>query len=70
VKVIKVFFVQPTVFADVKDNHQIAREEIFGPVMQILKFKTMDEVIERANDSDYGLAASVFFKRFGQINCC
>jgi aldehyde dehydrogenase (NAD+) len=56
----KGFFVQPTVFSDVHDHHQIAREEIFGPVMQILKFKSIDEVIERANDSDYGLAASVF----------
>ncbi|CAF0773740.1 unnamed protein product [Rotaria sordida] len=56
----KGFFVQPTVFSDVRDNHRIAREEIFGPVMQILKFKTIDEVIERANDTEYGLAASVF----------
>jgi len=60
VKVIKAFFVQPTVFSNVNDDHQIAREEIFGPVMQILKFKSIDEVIERANDTDYGLAASVF----------
>ncbi|CAF0970983.1 unnamed protein product [Rotaria sordida] len=58
----KGFFVQPTVFCDVNDDHRIAREEIFGPVMQILKFKTTDEVIERANDTDYGLAASVFTK--------
>ena len=39
---------------------RIAREEVFGPVMQIFRFKTTEEVIERANDSDYGLAASVF----------
>ncbi|UJR25369.1 hypothetical protein I4U23_006719 [Adineta vaga] len=58
----KGFFVQPTLFADVKDDHRIAREEIFGPVMQILKFKSIEEVIERANDTDYGLAASVFTK--------
>ncbi|CAF1547813.1 unnamed protein product [Rotaria magnacalcarata] len=58
----KGFFVQPTLFADVKDDHQIAREEIFGPVMQILKFKSIDEVIERANDTEYGLAASIFTK--------
>jgi len=56
------FFVQPTVFGDVKDNMKICREEIFGPVMQILKFKTLDEVVERANNSEYGLAASVFTK--------
>jgi acyl-CoA reductase-like NAD-dependent aldehyde dehydrogenase len=39
---------------------RIAREEIFGPVMQIFKFNTMEEVVRRANDSEYGLAASVF----------
>jgi aldehyde dehydrogenase (NAD+) len=55
----KGFFVQPTVFADVQDNMRIAREEIFGPVMQIFKFKTLDEVIERANDTMYGLAAGL-----------
>ena len=54
------FFIEPTVFSDVKDDMRIAQEEIFGPVMQILKFKTMDEVIERANKTVYGLAASVF----------
>ncbi|XP_054638344.1 aldehyde dehydrogenase, mitochondrial-like [Dunckerocampus dactyliophorus] len=54
------YFVQPTVFGDVQDNMTIAREEIFGPVMQILKFKTLEEVVERANDSKYGLAAAVF----------
>lgn len=41
----KGYFVQPTVFADVKDDMKIAKEEIFGPVMSILKFKTVDEVI-------------------------
>ena len=56
------FFVQPTVFADVKDDMRICREEIFGPVMQILKFKTIDEVVERANKSEYGLAAGVMTK--------
>lgn len=54
------YFIQPTVFGDVKDEMRIAREEIFGPVMQILKFKTLEEVIERANDTKYGLAAAVF----------
>ena len=56
------FFIEPTVFSDVKDDMRIAQEEIFGPVMQIFKFKTMDEVIERANKTIYGLAASVFTK--------
>jgi acyl-CoA reductase-like NAD-dependent aldehyde dehydrogenase len=58
----KGYFVQPTVFADVKDNMRIAREEIFGPVQQIIKFSTLEEVIPRANDTRYGLAAAVFTK--------
>ena len=56
------YFIEPTVFADVTDNMTIAKEEIFGPVMSILKFKTIDEVIERANKSSYGLGAGVVTK--------
>ncbi|XP_062516345.1 aldehyde dehydrogenase, mitochondrial-like [Corticium candelabrum] len=56
----KGFFVEPTVFSAVKDNMRIAQEEIFGPVMQILKFKDINEVIERANTTSYGLAAAVY----------
>jgi len=56
------FYVEPTVFADVADDMRIAEEEIFGPVQQILKFKTMEEVIERANKTYYGLAAGVLTK--------
>uniref|UniRef100_A0A8C2ZIC7 Aldehyde dehydrogenase domain-containing protein n=1 Tax=Cyclopterus lumpus TaxID=8103 RepID=A0A8C2ZIC7_CYCLU len=56
------YFIQPTVFGDVQDNMTIAREEIFGPVMQIMKFKTLEEVVTRANDTKYGLAAGVFTK--------
>lgn len=56
----KGLFVEPTVFSNVTDDMRIAKEEIFGPVQQILRFKTMDEVIERANNSEYGLAAAVF----------
>lgn len=54
------YFIKPSVFVDADDSMQIAREEIFGPVMTILKFKTIDEVVERANSSIYGLAAGVF----------
>lgn len=56
----KGFFVQPTIFADVKDEMTIAREEIFGPVMAIFAFDTVEEVIRRANNSEYGLAASIW----------
>jgi len=58
----KGYFIEPTVFADVQDNMKIAREEIFGPVMSILKFKDMSEVVDRANKSLYGLAAAVWTK--------
>ncbi|XP_043462267.1 aldehyde dehydrogenase, mitochondrial [Leptopilina heterotoma] len=64
----KGYFISPTVFADVKDNMTIAREEIFGPVQQILKFDSLDEVIERANNTDYGLAAAVFTKNIDKAN--
>jgi aldehyde dehydrogenase (NAD+) len=56
----KGYFIQPTVFADVKDEMKIAQEEIFGPVMSIIKFKDLDEVVERANRTVYGLAAAVW----------
>lgn len=54
------YFVQPTVFSDVTENMRIGKEEIFGPVQQIIKFKDMEEVIARANDTQYGLAAACF----------
>ncbi len=53
-------FVQPTVFADVTDSMRIAREEIFGPVMCVLPFDDEDEVVARANATQFGLAAGVF----------
>ncbi len=58
----KGYFVQPTVFADVTDDMVIAKEEIFGPVVVILPFDTVEEVIERANNTPYGLAAGVWTK--------
>ncbi len=54
------FFIEPTVFTGVSDSMDIAREEIFGPVLSILKFKSAAEVIKRANDTCYGLAAAVW----------
>ena len=56
------YFVQPTIFADVSDDMKIAKEEIFGPVMAVLKWTDTEEVIDRANSSDYGLAAAVLTK--------
>ncbi|RWP09025.1 aldehyde dehydrogenase family protein [Mesorhizobium sp.] len=53
-------FVAPTVFAGVSDDMRIAREEIFGPVISALPFDTLDEAVERANNTPYGLAAGVF----------
>lgn len=54
------FFVEPTVFDAVKPSMKIAREEIFGPVLSTLTFKTVDEAVEIANDVVYGLAAAVW----------
>lgn len=56
------FFVGPTIFTDCTDEMRITREEIFGPVMSVLKFATEEEVIQRANNSDFGLAAGIFCK--------
>jgi betaine-aldehyde dehydrogenase len=54
------FFVAPTVFDACHDDMDIVRQEIFGPVMSVLEFETEDEVIERANATEFGLAAGVF----------
>jgi len=54
------YFVAPTIFTDCQDDMTIVREEIFGPVMSVLTFDTEEEVIKRANDTEFGLAAGVF----------
>src|SRR5207248_9957981 len=54
------FFIEPTVFDNVTDNMRIAKEEIFGPVMNILKFKDVDEVFRRGYQTFYSLAAAVW----------
>ncbi len=55
----KGYFVKPTIFADVRNDMTIAQEEIFGPVMSILTYETIDEAIEIANDTIYGLAGYI-----------
>ncbi|KAI3915772.1 hypothetical protein MKW92_023135 [Papaver armeniacum] len=64
----KGFYIQPTVFSNVQDNMLIAKEEIFGPVQSILKFKDISEVIKRSNATTYGLAAGVFTQNIDTAN--
>src|SRR5690606_9767390 len=54
------FFVEPTVYTGVDNSMRIAREEIFGPVLVVVPFDTVDDAVEIANDSDYGLVAGVW----------
>ncbi|HZZ29498.1 MAG TPA: aldehyde dehydrogenase family protein [Pirellulales bacterium] len=56
----KGYFIEPTLFTGVTDKMKIAEEEIFGPVMSILRFKDVDEIVQRANKTNYGLAAAVW----------
>jgi aldehyde dehydrogenase (NAD+) len=56
------YFIEPTVFTHVQDEHKIAQEEIFGPVLSVISFRDIDEVICRGNRSMYGLAAAVWTK--------
>jgi aldehyde dehydrogenase (NAD+) len=64
----KGFFVEPTVFDNVKDEMAIAKDEIFGPVVSVLPFTTVDEVVERANKTYYGLAAAVWTKNIDKAH--
>ncbi|CAI9100304.1 OLC1v1037277C1 [Oldenlandia corymbosa var. corymbosa] len=64
----KGYYIEPTIFIDVTDDMTIAKEEIFGPIMSVLKFKTIDEVIKRANATKYGLAAGIMTNDLNTAN--
>lgn len=61
------FYVEPTVFDNVRSDMVIAQEEIFGPVLVLIKVDTMEEALEMANDTQYGLSASIFTRNIGNM---
>ena len=63
----KGFWFAPTVFTNVMQAHRIAREEIFGPVLSVLTFRTPDEAIEKANNTPYGLSAGIWTEKGSRI---
>ena len=63
----KGWYFRPTVFSDVTMSHRIAREEIFGPVLSVLTFRTLDEAVEKANNTAYGLSAGVWTDKGSRI---
>ena len=56
------YFIQPTIITDCKPEMKVVREEIFGPVAAVIKFKTEEEVLAAANDTTYGLSACIYTK--------
>ncbi|KAL6882014.1 hypothetical protein ACP4OV_011486 [Aristida adscensionis] len=64
----KGYYIEPTIFTDVKEDMAIAKDEIFGPVMALMKFKTVEEAIQKANNTRYGLAAGIVSKNLDIVN--
>ena len=63
----KGYFFAPTVFTDVAQSHRIAREEIFGPVLSVLTFRTPEEAVQKANNTPYGLSAGIWSEKSSRV---
>ena len=63
----KGFFYAPSFFTGVTDSHRIAQEEIFGPVLSVMTFRTPEEALERANNTPYGLSAGVWTDKGSKV---
>ena len=61
------YFFAPTVFTDVAQSHRIAREEIFGPVLSVLTFRTPEEAVQKANNTPYGLSAGIWSEKSSRV---
>jgi acyl-CoA reductase-like NAD-dependent aldehyde dehydrogenase len=61
------FWFRPTLFTNVSQSHRIAKEEIFGPVLSILTFRTPQEAVEKANNTEYGLSAGIWTEKGSRI---
>ncbi|XLR51132.1 hypothetical protein S83_001804, partial [Arachis hypogaea] len=64
----KGYYIEPTIFSNVKEDMLISQDEIFGPVMVLSKFKSIEERIEKANSSKYGLASGIVTKNMDIAN--